>query len=211
MLPTRDELIDELVRLRDEGERRPDEASRSVAGECRIALYALMQAHNAVARNEPLGGLQYLRLLAEAAIRVRWMAGDNDVADGQGRPSADGETVVARARSMRKRDLKQLAAAYRAIVKSDPACDADLAPQVEALAAAIPEPAAPWDLRGMATSHTGRRLYAGHRLCSSMIHPGTSLKRGQLLPPARINEMLDDAAYLCAAWADASLRALGNS
>ncbi len=61
MLPSRDEILEQLYQLREHGERRSDEASRFIGGECRVALYALVQAHSALARSEILGGLYYLR------------------------------------------------------------------------------------------------------------------------------------------------------
>ena len=42
-----------------------------------------------------------------------------------------------------------------------------------------------------------------------MVHPGAALKRGSLIERDMAHSMTEQAAYLCCAWSDAALRALG--
>lgn len=201
-----EDLVNELARIRDEGERRWDESSQFVGTESRIALYSLVHGRNATARGELLGGLQYLRLLSETVIRMRWAAGDGEeVGDPDGRPLIDATVARARIRSLQKRDLAHLLAAYRAIHIDG---NFELAPDLEGMINAIAEPLAPREISGLATSTTGRAAYATHRLCSSMIHPGLGIHRAGGMPRQRLAEMTDEMGYLAAAFGDAMLRTL---
>jgi hypothetical protein len=76
------------------------------------------------------------------------------------------------------------------------------------MAMRIGQPAARASLKDLAVSPSGKSAYAGHRMCSAVIHPGAALHRGTLMPRPRIGAMLDEVGYIMAAWADATLRAL---
>ncbi|MEX2135942.1 MAG: hypothetical protein WEB29_03130 [Chloroflexota bacterium] len=76
-----------------------------------------------------------------------------------------------------------------------------------AMADAIDGAEAPWSIKSLATSKSGLSAYAGHRLCSALIHPGRAMRRGTLMPRDRIGAMLAEVGFLCAAWGDAALRA----
>jgi hypothetical protein len=207
-----DDILNLLVGVRDEGEARPDEASQFVGSEARIAAYALDQTRNAMTRGDSLGGLQSLRLISETGIRLRWLVGDGEDQFGpDGRLLVDPGAARSRYRSMRKRDLLQLAAAYRSISEVNPSEERRrLEAQLGALAASIGEDSAPWDVGRMALSATARRIYAAHRMCSALIHPGAALGRRdrELIPRGRLQEMTGEAAYVAWAVGDGILRSL---
>lgn len=207
--PDRGDIVNRLVALRDRAAGGRSEASEYVGEECRVAVYALIQGSNALARHDSLGGLQYLRLLAETTIRLRWIAGDDeDAPTPDGRLKVDPDLATHRTLSMKKRDLRHLVAAYRAIREAGGSSSEGLTEQLSALADRIAEPLAPREMSTMAITTTARRVYAGHRLCSTMIHPGATLGRTGLMPRDRLEEMIDDTAVVCWVVADGVVTAL---
>jgi len=212
MMPDRGDILKLLEGVRDEGEARPDEVSQFVGSEARVATYALVQGHNAIARDDLLGGLQSLRLSSETGIRLRWLVGDDEDEFGpDGRLLVDAGTAQSRYRSMRRRDLLQLAAAYHSISEVNPSEERrELEGQLRAIAALIAEVPAPWDARRLATSANARRIYAAHRMCSALIHPGAALGRHdrEPIPRRRLEEMTSETAYVAWAVGDGILRSL---
>jgi hypothetical protein len=202
--------INRLTELRDLGERRQDAASRFIGSECRVAAYAYIQSSNASARGEPIGAMQFLRLFLEAIIRVRWLAGDQDLGDADGQLVVDRATVIERVRRLTKRDLLNLRAAYVAINQST-GRKGQYVGGLTALVDGIPDVPAPATVRELAVARSARATYAAHRLYSSRIHPGALLGRMAVEETAdEIDSQLEASGYMFTAWADASLRAVGE-
>lgn len=209
-LPSRATIVSELVRLQRVATNRADFASQFVGAECRVDLYAIGQTELALARGDLVGALLYLRLLSEIGIRLRWLIGDEpDVGDAAGRIVANGALARSRVDALRKRDLLSLAAAQKAIAEANGGSASKTNEDLFAMANGIAETPAPRNISDLATSPTAKRLYAGHRLCSTMTHAGAALGRGELMDPAVASDMVDEASYLGCASADALLRALG--
>src|SRR5215211_1082363 len=194
--------INRLVAVRDLGASRPDHASRFIGAECRVATYAYVQSSNANARGERIGALQFLRLLCESGIRLRWICGDEDTGDETGQLVVDGLMVVERARRLEKRDLMSLRSAYVAINEASGG-EGRYAGGLLDLVAAIPDEAAPPSIRDLATSWSGRSLYSMHRLCSSRVHAGALLGRQTSIEtPEEIDSQLDGVGHMLTAWAE---------
>ncbi len=206
-----EETAERLVAARDHGERQLDEASQFIGSECRVALYAFIHGNNAIARDELLGGMQYLRLLSETAIRVGWIAGDSHEAGPDGYTVVDPAAATSRIESMRKRDLLLLASASRAIRQSSGSVVEDISASLEISADQIAEPPAPVDLRTMATSVPGLNMYAVHRLCSAVVHPGAGIGRPQLMSRDALQKMTEASGTVCGGLAVAVLRNLGST
>jgi hypothetical protein len=161
------------------------------------------------ASGDRLGRLYRLRLLSEIAIRIRWVAGDEDVSDAFGRPRADRELAISRIAMILKRDTLRLAHAQAAIHEvrgTVPAEAAELQRQIDA----ISERAAPSDPKDMIASPAAASAYAAYRMASALIHPGLGIGRAELMPDDRLGSMADDAAYLIATYGDALVRALSS-
>lgn len=205
----RSQLTAELDRLRDLGEGRDDDASQFIGGECRVAGLATARAYEAILSNDAIGSILYLRLIAETAIRVTWLADDDTGgADSEGRPTVDASRLRTRIRQLTRRDLEHLRASFVAIHDPGDEDPDGLSDLLQGLIDAIEEPSAPGNAKALATSRAGRDAYAGYRLCSAMVHPGAALKRGSLIERDTAHSMTEQAAYLCCAWSDAALGAL---
>lgn len=210
MLPSHGFILAELQRLAQAGDGRTDEPSRYVGAECGVAWYALDRGGVAVENDEVVGGTMFLRVVAETAIRVAWIAGDDPPAGPDGRLAVDPVTARERTARMNKRDLMQLSGAYKAIAAVQEPSEARaetirLLDERVAATSAEPAPSTPFDL---AVSAHARKVYAAHRLCSTTIHPGALLGRVELIQPQRLGSMLDEAAFVCSAFGDAVMRAL---
>ncbi len=210
MLPARDIIVGQLDSLRDVGFNSTDERVRLVGVECETGAGVLRRASAAAARDETLAGILYLRILAEIALRVRWLGGTaDDVRDATGWPTVDVAQASENTRALRKRDLHQLAAAHRAITTVRPGGPSELTDQAQALADSIDGAMAPPNADQLALSPMARKIYAGHRLASMMIHPGASLGRGDLMSADVLEAMTDEAAIFLAIYAAALMRSFG--
>jgi hypothetical protein len=203
-VPDRGALVESLARLRDEDDRSA--AGELIGPECRVALYALVKANDALAARDGLGASMYLRVIAETAIRLRWLLGDDE--DESGRPLGfTAASVAARGRQLQMRDLRLLRKAFRAIkdVLEQPP---ELLPGLDKRIAELGDgPAAPENISELATSKHARKVYAAHRLSSMTIHPGAVLGRRALDPLGVLGAMVDEAAAVCAGAAEMARRA----
>jgi hypothetical protein len=176
--------------------------------ELRVAKYGFEHASEAARSNDRLGALNQLRLLAESALRICWIAGDGLSADSDRRPIVDTAAARHRIDALRKRDILHLAGAYAAIhdVRGD---DRLLQAELFALAARISAAPAPPNIRQLATSPHATASYVAHRVCSSLVHPGLGMSRVDLMSIETVVDMAADNAYVCVVYGFAILRALG--
>lgn len=199
-------LVDELRRL---AAAAPVEPNGFVRGELTTAADALAFILGGDTVGDLLSRVLRLRLLAEVAIRLRWVAGDDDVADDAGRPTVD--PVVARERIGRivKLDLTRLAQAYEAIHRAagnDWGGGAELRKRAE-------------DIPGARASADPEKLvvgaasgpYTAYRLASAAIHPGLVIGRLQMISETVVGQMADETAYIVVAYGDALTRSLGDT
>jgi hypothetical protein len=209
-----DDPVDALVKVRDVGESRSDPESRFIGSEVRVATYAYLHGSNATARDEALGGLMYLRLLTETAIRLRWLAGPYGDEEPGGDRQIDPTDSKRRIQRLRKRDLRLQVGAYRALREVEeannlPATWDDLIDRLVEAEAALGVDEAPQDLKAMARPFdTGQMLYAGFRLSSSMVHPGLMLGSGTLVERSVIEGSSLNAAMMIAGYGARLLKAL---
>jgi len=204
-----DDTPDPLEVLVDIGEtERIDAESRFIAAEANVAIKALMSGRQAMADGDVLAGWMYVRLLAETAIRIRWLAGPAaDTPDKDGAPSIDKSATIERIAGLRKRDYGLMRDAWRAVhnIRIDTGQEdtgSDLGDRLQALIDSIPENGAPNGIRQLAesTGRIGRQLYAEFRNSSSIIHPGSALGRVPIDAGNQASQ-LELASIVCAGYA----------
>jgi len=201
-------IVDVLVRVRDAGEASVDPTAQYIGTEARVATDAARMAIEALARGEMLGGLQNLRLLAETAIRLRWIAFEGEERAGpDGLALVDPAIAAERVRRLRKRDLLQLAQAYRAFSNIRPEVGTVALLELMELAEQIHDEPAPRDTAQLITSRLAQNMYFSHRLCSALIHPGAALGRRELVTAEVLEMLVATAAYTAAGFGEAILRA----
>lgn len=153
-------------------------------GELRPALHAFVQARNARGRAEILGEYMYLRLLAECALRVAWVASDLSSVDA----------IRGRVDSLRKRDLMNLLEASDQIHSLNGSVN-PVREELLGQASAIGAQPAPRNFSKMVTGDTTNGPYSVHRMCSVVVHVGAGL-RSLVNPPAE--NMAYDTLRTCA-------------
>jgi hypothetical protein len=111
----------------------------------------------------------------------------------------DAAAIAQRSRRLAARDALNLAGAYKAVTEeSGNTVDAALSDGLSRLAADREADAGPRQLRQLATNRTQKALYAQHRLCSAVVHPGELVddRKARRL----VSRLIDEVAVLAAAF-----------
>lgn len=152
---------------------------RELLGDLSTAVDAARRVDAAASTFDHLGAYVYLRVVLEVAIRLRWVAGDG--------PEPDLTTLRDRIESQRARDLDRLRSALEYLPPSPLRTKAIAVVQLEL--ASVRAPKAPPVIEQMAKTEEARQMYGAHRLCSSLIHPGTGLRRVDAMDTEHAREM----------------------
>jgi hypothetical protein len=160
--------------------------------ELNVASAGARRVGRAVDEDDNLGALVYLRIVVECTIRLRWVAGDG--------PEPVLATLRERIERQRARDLSRIRAALKFATDSPARRRAiALVTLEQATVRARPAPAT---VEQLATTDEARDLYALHRLCSAMIHPGVGIRRLDVMQTAETVGLAAttlDYAVACAA------------
>lgn len=209
-IPDRPELFRNLRTLSHIARARTDDTSLGVGLEIVLGLTALTRADAAQTSGDHLGTLIYLRLLAEAALRVRWVGGDTDEAGADGYPLVDAAVVRERLIGLRRRDLIHMAGALKVTAEYAGTDPAPLLKELGDRIAELKAPPAPAKWRGFATSHSAGAAYSAHRMCSSVVHAGTAMPGALKKENQRLPEMIDGCAFLIVSWGASILEVLAQ-
>lgn len=179
--PTPPGLPDELQTIADAAntfieQRAGDRSSifvRELLSELRTATDAARRLQAAMAADDPLGPYAYLRVVLEVAIRLRWLAGDA--------PEPDVAVLRERIERQRARDLSRLSASLEALPYGPQRRQAVALVKLEL--ATMRARKAPAAIEQLAVTEEAREMYAAHRLCSALIHPGSGIRRIEMMDP----------------------------
>jgi hypothetical protein len=209
-LPSRSELTTDLESLQRIAESLDDEAAPWIAIEVGLGRVALHRADSAERVGDRLGAFLYLRILAEVALRVRWLAGDRDEEDDAGFPIVDALLVRERVKGLRRRDLLHMAGSFKVIAEFAGG-DKALHSELLRLAATLEAPPAPDTWRGLATSESAKSAYVAHRMCSSVVHVGGGMPQLYARSFDQVPSMIDTCAFMVSAWAAPMLESLSSN
>ena len=171
---------------------------RFITQELRLGYFAFRRSLDRPNRDMRYEQVVYLRLISEVALRLSWINSEIE---------QDPASIFSRAIAMEKADLIQLRASSNAIhQRTDGANELDggMAELIESL----PGDPAPRRLDQLAVDALGERLYATHRMCSSIVHAGAALPRADLMPEERARDMTTGTMATVAGLAVMSLAAL---